>query len=114
MKAREKVNVITSLVKVWDKVLRYHEMKYSDAIRVVMGAAYSLIRYCVRMGYPGCKKNSRKADRVTIELMRKYVSPDRDEQEWTLNDDEDDDTHQTDNDQAAAAAEDALPDGASE
>ena len=63
---------------------------YRDFIIMVLNQAEVLVRFCVRESIDGCKKNSRKADKVTREMFRSFANVP--EKEWlemlTFKDDE--------------------------
>ena len=52
---------------------------YADIARMILREAFAIVKFCVREGYEGCKKNSRKADKVTREYFRRIADMTREE-----------------------------------
>ena len=92
MTAKEKLDIQLSISRSVSKILDRHELKYIDAIIMLLGMSYAFIEMFVRNDIAGCKKNIVKRRRVTNEIIAKYLdyrlNPDP-ESPYAFKDDED-------------------------
>ena len=73
MTVKEKMDLQLKLSKMIGTFLEKHEFQYKDVIIMLLGITYAWVRFCVREGVPGCKKNSRKCDRLTRMYFEQYA-----------------------------------------
>ena len=73
MTAKEKMGLQLQLSKMIGTFLEKHEFKRKDVIIMLLGITYAWVRFCVREGVPGCKKNSRKCAKVTRMYFEQYA-----------------------------------------
>ena len=78
MTKEEKLSVNIQCVRSVLSYMNKLNLGYNDMRKIIMHAAYCIVRFCVREGTPGCKKNSRKTSRLTRETFISYL-------DWTEN-----------------------------
>lgn len=90
MTAKEKMKVQLRLSRCVSKILHRYELKYMDAIIMLLGMTYAFIEMFVRNDIAGCKKNTKKRRRVTNKIITEYLdyrlNPDP-ESPYAFNDD---------------------------
>lgn len=89
MTAKEKEQIQTWMIKSVFKIAEGRELKYKDLVIMVLNLAACVMRYCFREGVEGCKKNSRKLNKLTIQTFTEYANRDMRDDSWWLKDDED-------------------------
>ena len=90
MKATEKEKISIQMIKAVDRIATKNELKRSDYVKMVLGLAECIVRFCVREGVAGCKKNSRKVTKITRETFIAFIERDYKDDSWWLKDDEED------------------------
>ena len=73
MTAKEKMDLQLKLSKMIGTFLEKHEFQRKDVIIMLLGITYAWVRFCVREGVPGCKKDSRKSRKFTRMYFEEYV-----------------------------------------
>ena len=73
MTAKEKLDLQLVLSKMIGAFLSKHEFQYKDVIIMLFSITYSWVRFCIREGVPGCKRNSRKCAKWTRMYFEEYV-----------------------------------------
>ena len=73
MTAKEKMALQLKLSKMIGTFVEKHEFKRKDVITMLFGITYAWVRFCVREGVVGCRKNSRKCARLTRMYFEEYV-----------------------------------------
>lgn len=89
MTASEKEKIVSKMIKSVDKIAVKNHLSYRDLAIMVLNLAESIVRFCIREGVEGCKKNSRKLNKLTIETFTEYANRDTKNDSWWLKDDED-------------------------
>ena len=65
MTANEKDKIMFKMIKSVYRIAEKHELKYKDLVIMALGIAESIVRYTLRECVEGCKKNSRKVNKLT-------------------------------------------------
>ena len=55
------------------KILDRHELKYIDAIIMLLGMTYAFIEMFVRNDIAGCKKNIKKRRKIVNQIIAEYL-----------------------------------------
>ena len=55
------------------KILHWYELKYIDAIIMLLGMTYSFIEMFVRNDIAGCKKNIKKRRKIVNQIIAEYL-----------------------------------------
>ena len=90
MTATEKVKIEFMMIKSVDRIATKNGLKYRDFVIMVLNLAECLIRFCVREGIPGCKRNSRKVKNIVKQTFIDFANRSKDEKGWWLKDDKED------------------------
>ena len=89
MTANEKEKIVSKMIKSVFRIAEKHELKYKDLVIMALGIAESIVRYTLRECVEGCKKNSRKVNKLTSQTFIEYANRDTKDDDWWLKDDED-------------------------
>ncbi len=89
MTANEKEKIVSKMIKSVDKIAVKNHLSYRDFSIMVLNLAESIVRFCFREGVEGCKKNSRKVNKLTAQTFIEYANRDTKDDHWWLKDDED-------------------------
>ena len=73
MTAKEKMDVQLRLSRSASKILHWYELKYIDAIIMLLGMTYSFIEMFVRNDIAGCKKNIKKRRKIVNQIIAEYL-----------------------------------------
>ena len=73
MTAKEKMDLQLKLSKMIGTFLEKHEFQRKDVIIMLFGITHAWVRFCIREGVRGCKKNSRKCARLTRMYFDEYI-----------------------------------------
>ena len=89
MTASEKEKICIKMIKSVDKIAVKNHLSYRDLAIMVLNIAECFVRFCIREGMEGCKKNSRKVNKMTVQTYTEYANRDTKDDSWWLKDDED-------------------------
>ena len=93
MTAIEKQEISLKFGKTICKFINKHciGMSYHDLVIIVLENARAIVQMCVRYNVDGCRKNAKKASKVTYDIFREYgsMTDEQREQHFSLKDDTD-------------------------
>ena len=73
MTAKEKLDIQLFISRSVSKILHRYELKYIDAIIMLLGMTYAFIEMFVRNDIAGCKKNIKKRRQVINKIISEYL-----------------------------------------